>query len=89
MSDCCITKPKKYQKNIQVLLSLHPFLPVCTHGNFNYKTVYSFSNIQDNSIHFSLILGVYVSNNLKQLCITFFFFSQIDSINVIYKENME
>lgn len=37
MSDSYVTKPKKYQQNVQVLLLLHPFLPMCTHGNSTYK----------------------------------------------------
>jgi len=45
---------------------------MCTHIDFDYKIVYSFSNIQYNSIHFFLISDVYELNLLKLLCMILF-----------------
>lgn len=50
MSDSYVTNPKMYQQSVQVLLLLHPFLPMCTHGNFTYKIIDSISNNQQDTL---------------------------------------
>lgn len=88
MSDSYVTKRKKDQQNVEVLLLLYPFLLMCTHGTSITRLYATFQivNITAYSTKFFLILGVYVSNHLTLL---YTIFSQIDSITIIYKENTE